>query len=119
MMESPPMLPNQPTPFTPQNPPPPGKFEEARRIEVRPRAAGSSRAHEGSEGDEATGDVVLHFSCPACLHMLAATKQAVTISVKCPECSAWVMPPQLINTVTPGKTSLPPPRKTGTNPLKS
>jgi hypothetical protein len=28
------------------------------------------------------------------------------------------MPPQVVNMGAPGKTTLPPPRKTGTNPLK-
>lgn len=114
------MLPNSSSPFTPQNPPPPGRFEEAKKIEVRPRSSGAPRSAEpvGEGGAEVAGDVVLHFSCPACLHMLAAPKQAVTVSVKCPECAAWVMPPQLINMGTPGKTTLPPPRKTGMNPLK-
>lgn len=120
-MESPPMLPNQSSPFTPQNPPPVGRFDEARKIEVRPRAPGPRGAEVA---DEATGDgtlasdAILHFSCPSCLHMLGTPKQSVTISVKCPECSAWVMPPQIVNMGLAGKTTLPPPRKTGVNPLK-
>lgn len=120
-MESPPMLPNQSSPFTPQNPPPVGRFDEARKIEVRPRAPGprgAEAADEASSESTLASDAILHFSCPSCLHMLGTPKQSVTISVKCPECSAWVMPPQIVNMGLTGKTTLPPPRKTGVNPLK-
>jgi hypothetical protein len=114
------MLPNRSSQFTPQNPPSVGHFEDAKRIEVRPRSAGA-RNTEAADESAAEGhatDTMLHFSCPACLHMLGTPKQSVTASVKCSECSAWVMPPQVVNVSLPGKTSLPPPRKTGGNQLK-
>lgn len=121
-MESSAMHPNQSSPFTPQNPPPVGRFDEARKIEVRPRAPGPRGAEAAEElaADSSiiASDAILHFSCPACLHMLGTPKQSVTISVKCPECSSWVMPPQIVNMGLTGKTTLPPPRKTGVNPLK-
>lgn len=116
------MLPNQPTPFSIQHPPSAGRFDDVKKIDVRPRSSGT-RAVESSNDASAsadTTDAMLHFSCPACLHMLGTARQSVTVSVKCPECSTWVMPPQVVNmgATGSGKTTLPPPRKTGVNPLK-
>lgn len=116
------MLPPQRSEFSVQHPPPTERFEEARRIEVRPRGTGPKT----EKGDEPAADGVeavetlLHFSCPACLHMLSAAKTETTVTVKCPTCSAWVMPPQLVNVGLPaaGKTTLPPPKKSGFNALK-
>ena len=114
------MLPNQSSPFTPQSPPPLGRFEDARKIEVRPRSAGprASEAPNEAAAEDHSADAMLHFSCPSCLHMLGTARQSVTASVQCPECSAWVMPPQVVNMGLSGKTTLPPPRKTGINPMK-
>ncbi len=96
--------------FSISNPPPSDMFDGARRIDVKPRSAAPAR----TEGESPDGHVhdLLHFSCPACLHMLGVEKKAAAASLKCPECSAWVMPPQLVSLGTT-KATLPPPKKSG------
>ena len=90
-----------------------GAVDDARRIEVRPR--GSSTRPDGAVD---ASESLLHFSCPACLHMMAAPR--ATGIVQCPACTASVMPPQVVNMglAATGKTALPPPKKTGAHPLK-
>lgn len=115
------MLPGQRPEFSVQHPPPTERFEEARRIEVRPRGSSpkADKTDEPAPEVEAK-ETLLHFSCPSCLHMLSAARTETTVTVKCPTCSAWVMPPQLVNVGLPaaGKTTLPPPKKSGFNALK-
>lgn len=121
------MIPGKRPEFSVQHPPSSERFEDARRIEVKPRGAGprpdkttEEPAAAPTDLDLETAETVLHFSCPGCLHMLAAPKSSTTMTVKCPTCSAWVMPPQLVNVGLPsaGKTALPPPKKSGINALK-
>ncbi len=111
-------MPNPPNPFSVQHPPSQERFEEARKIDVKPRAPGSPRTVEGAEAT----DVMLNFSCPACLEMLITSKSAAQSAVQCPECSAWVMPPKVVSLASSagggGKTVLPPPKKTGTQSLR-
>ena len=107
-----------PSPFSSQSSSSEERFEEVRKIEVRPRASGALKSGESTP----SADVMLSFSCPACLEMLAAPKTSAQSSVQCPECSAWVMPPKIVNLVGSSagssKTLLPPPRKTGTQALR-
>lgn len=102
--------------FSVNRPPSPEHLEGAKRIEVKPRVSGAGHRVEETPV-AATSDSVLKFSCPACLHLLEAAKTSATISVKCPECSAWVLPPQLVS-ATASKTVLPPPKKSGDHPLR-
>ena len=82
---------------------------------MRPRGAGQTKPAEPADQSE----VILHFSCPACLEMLAAPKSAANASIQCPACSAMVMPPVVVSMVTgPTKGFLPPPRKSGTQALR-
>lgn len=113
------MLPHQPSHFSVQHPPSQEHFEEARKIDVRPRHAGSpAKPAEGADASE----VMLNFSCPACLEMLITAKSAVQTAVQCPECTAWVMPPKVVSVASSaggsGKTMLPPPKKTGNQALR-
>lgn len=106
---------SNPSPFPSANTP--ERLEEARKIEVRPRAGGPLKPAEGGEASE----VMLSFSCPACLEMLAAPKTSAQSSVQCPACNAVVMPPKVMSIVGGAggaKTMLPPPRKTGTQALR-
>lgn len=106
---------SNPSPFPSANSP--ERLEEARKIEVRPRGGAPVRLPEGNE----TSEVMLSFSCPACLEMLAAPKTSAHSSVQCPACNAVVMPPKIVSVVSGaggGKTMLPPPRKTGTQALR-
>ncbi|MDB6139162.1 MAG: hypothetical protein JWO94_2234 [Verrucomicrobiaceae bacterium] len=107
-----------PSPFSSQHSSSGERFEDAKRIEVRPRAGGPPKPAEQTDAVE----VMLNFSCPACLEMLIAPKTSAQSSVQCPECSAWVMPPKLASLASGAgansKTALPPPRKTGTQALR-
>ena len=109
------MLPTSNNAFNLQHPPSAEQFGDARKIDVRPRQAGQ-RVDEPA-GTVEQGDVILHFSCPSCLHMLGAPKQSVSVSVKCPECQAIVMPPQIVN-MSLSKTTLPPPKKSGLHTMR-
>ncbi len=110
------MLPTSPSAFSISNPPSPGLLGDARRIDVRPRNAGMKTEESMEEGE--VSDQVLNFSCPSCLHMLGTMRQSIASSVRCPECSATVMPPQIVNMTGGGKTALPPPRKSGTHMMR-
>ncbi len=113
------MQPGQPSPFSSQHPPSQDHFEEAKKIEVRPRSPGGGGAAKPAEAPvENAPEVMLNFSCPACLEMLLAPKIASQSAVQCPECSAWVMPPKVVSLVGGSKSMLPPPRKTGNQALR-
>lgn len=90
------------------------------RIEIKPRLPlGKSTPPVRRENQPAD----LQFTCPNCLHMLSAARQAVSTALPCPTCGAWVMPPQVVRTAdadvssAPAKSSLPPPRKTGSHTM--
>ena len=117
------MIPGHRPEFSVQHPPPTERFEDARRIDVRPRGTAPKPEKPNEpvgEETEGSGGTLLHFSCPACLHMLSAAKTETATTVKCPTCNASVMPPQLVNVGLPaaGKTTLPPPKKSGFNEMK-
>ncbi|MDB6119494.1 MAG: hypothetical protein JWO08_3275 [Verrucomicrobiaceae bacterium] len=107
-----------PNPFASQHSPSQERFEDVKKIEVRPRSGGASKP--GEAGD--ASDAMLSFSCPACLEMLNAPKTSAPSPVQCPQCSAVVMPPTVVNVAgsaaSSSKTILPPPRKTGTQALR-
>ncbi len=109
---------SNPSPFPAPNATTSERLDEARKIEVRPRAGAPGKLAEGGE----VSDVMLSFSCPSCLEMLAAPKTSAQSSVQCPACGAVVMPPKIVSVAGSaamgGKTMLPPPRKTGTQALR-
>lgn len=105
------------TPFQPT--PNASAIDDARRIDVRPRSpAGRIEEPASAPVPPAADEELVHFSCPGCLQMMAAPRSAS--SVQCPECSAWVMPPKLVQMglTGAGKTVLPPPKKTGAHGMK-
>ena len=73
---------------------------------IRPRPIQQRKA----AADKPEGPGELHFSCPACLRMMSAGREAGVVS--CPSCQARVMPPQFVGKGD-GKELLPPPTKTG------
>jgi hypothetical protein len=109
--------------YSTSTPLPMSRFDDARKIEVKPRGSSSRPINLPPESAELpaipeTTEVLLHFSCPACLHMLSALRTRTAQPIQCPSCEGQVMPPQQISMGIAGgsKTNLPPPRKTGMLP---
>jgi hypothetical protein len=103
------------------NPPQQDQFGTAKRIDLRPRANWNKPDSDATlpaiRQEPLADDVILTFSCPACLHMIGQSKAQASTSSKCPACEAWVMPPQVV-TMSGGKTSLPAARKPGIQPTR-
>jgi hypothetical protein len=85
-----------------------------RRIEIKPR-----QAETKTDAPDAA-EVLLHFSCPSCLHMLSAARSQAHAPVQCAQCHAEIMPPQIVLAADARslKSHLPPPKKTGAHSLR-
>jgi hypothetical protein len=71
---------------------PTGKFQEAKRIHLKPRLPGKV---DSPSGPLIAVERELRFSCPACFEMLAISLPLAQQDLSCPACDTLVTPPRV------------------------